>query len=332
MILEHDYLNTNNLNILNENSSIVNEQIYLNTLSPDNISVLYSKNRFIPSIERDLYFYVENIEEWFNKYVHLDEETQKYLNDNTDFQTAKTVNFMGFFGKDADSNIISVVLRNISFGGTFRLYYKFFYDVQKNKLILYRNQLPYSWQDIKTLSSIKEFYWHRNKKNKLNLETPIIVTEGQYDSQFFENSIAAAGIVSTMIIPEKLKKRNLIFVLDNTRTSRIYRASINLLKMGYTVFTWPQRMNPFKDFTEYAEYYYWAKINTFYAKDNDLPDGLIPKIVGSVKLSFQKYADPTDELIDEMKNNLKKIVLSGDNLVSNKDLKTFDKRFSIIYA
>lgn len=332
MILEHDYLNPDNLDILNENSSVVNEQIYVNTLAPDHVSVLYSNNRFIPSYEKELYFYVENIEEWFNKYVFLDEETQEYLNNNTDFQTAKTVNFMGFFGKDAEGNLNNVVLRNISFEGNFRVYYKLFYDKEKGKLILYRNRLPYSWQDIKILSSIKEFYWHRNKKNKLNLDKPIIVTEGQYDSQFFENSIAAAGIASTMIIPEKLKKRNLIFILDNTRTSKIYRASVNLLKMGYTVFTWPQRMNPFKDFTEYAEYYYWAKINTFYAKDNNLSDRVIPKHIGSVKLSFQKYADPSDDLISEIKNNLKKIVLSSDNLVSDKDLKTFDKRFSIIYG
>jgi len=332
MTLEHDYLNTDALQILDENSDTVKQQVYLNSLPSDHVSVLYSNNRFIPSDEKELYFYVENIQDWFDKYVFLDKETQEYLNNNTDFQTAKTVNFMGFFGKDAEGNLNNVVLRNISFEGNFRVYYKLFYDKEKGKLILYRDKLPYSWQDINTLSRIKNFYWHRNKKNKLNLDKPIIVTEGLYDSLFFENSIAAAGVASTMVIPEKLKKRNLIFVLDNSRTSRIYRASVNLLKMGYTVFTWPQRMNQFKDFTEYAEYYYWSKTNTFYAKNDNLPDSVIPKLFNGVQLSFEKHLVPTDEFINEVKNSLKKLVFSSNNLVSDKDLKAFDKRFSIIYG
>ena len=199
MTLEHDYLNTDALQILDENSDTVKQQVYLNSLPSDHVSVLYSNNRFIPSDEKELYFYVENIQDWFDKYVFLDKETQEYLNNNTDFQTAKTVNFMGFFGKDAEGNLNNVVLRNISFEGNFRVYYKLFYDKEKGKLILYRDKLPYSWQDINTLSRIKNFYWHRNKKNKLNLDKPIIVTEGLYDSLFFENSIAGAIVTGKQI-------------------------------------------------------------------------------------------------------------------------------------
>ena len=105
--------------------------------------------------------------------------------------------------------------------------------------------------------------------------------------------------------------------------------------MGYTVFTWPKQMRFFKDFTEYAEHYYLTSTDTFYVKEKNLDyfNNKIPKLKLTgirKKTPLDKYLYPTDSMINEIKNILKSVVFSGDNLVSNNDLKTFDEKFSSI--
>jgi hypothetical protein len=51
--------------------------------------------------------------------------------------------------------------------------------------------------------------------NQLDINKPFIVTEGPFDSMFFENSIATLGIGSMKTLDEKIDDSNATYVLDN---------------------------------------------------------------------------------------------------------------------
>jgi hypothetical protein len=364
----HSYILDKTLISIDESDSIVKEQVYLNTLPPENPAVEYFNTRFISADQKNLFFYVDNLYEWIQKYVYLDEDTENYIKniktisyiknnsrifDGPDkmFDNLKQTQCMGHFGRNASGEITSVLLRTITNSGVNKigkLYLKFFRTKDEKKIILFRTITPYSFNNLEVLQFLRNHYWETISKNKLDLDQPIVVTEGGYDSLFLNNSISCCGIMPGMVIPETLKNKNLIFVFNNNLHNGIYRVSTNLLRMGYTIFSWPKRAIPFKDFSEYAEWYYFYKTNTvnidFSNSNNSISKsiaeaplrkfGLVSPsgITGKMFKLYYESVKYSDEIINEIKNNIKRMVFSSDTLISNKDLKTFDERFSTYYA
>jgi len=75
---------------------------------------------------------------------------------------------------------------------------------------------------------------------RCNPEKRIYVVEGPLDSLFISNAIAMVGASAVSKLPERLKDRDVVFVLDNEpRNSQIVRFNEDLIKQGRKVCIWP---------------------------------------------------------------------------------------------
>jgi hypothetical protein len=71
----------------------------------------------------------------------------------------------------------------------------------------------------------------------VNFSKPIIVTEGQIDSMFLDNSIATTGISkSKLLLDNLLSKSNTLILFDSDSAGK--SQSVSLIKDGYRVFLW----------------------------------------------------------------------------------------------
>lgn len=344
----NDYLRLQEIGEIDNNNYIITEQNYLNNLPETNAGVLYSNNRFVPSEEKQFYFFVEDLYFWFTKYVIFDEETQNFLKNvygkvllkdpNNIFTLGKGYSFIGYACINENQKIFKIHLRNISFsdGPDIRMFLNFLYNTKENKLVyvreIIRPEYPFN---LNKFIEIKDLYWHTNKTKPIDPNKPIVITEGIYDANFFDNSIALGGNIPGLAIPKKYKNSNLIFILDNTPGNKnIYRVSKNALKMGYKVFTWPKSMFLFKDFNDYVRDIYQKRALSFKIEGiNAQPTNFGFKFRTIVKgpspyYSNFKYIFPTDQFIREMKGHLYKTVFLEDNLLGNRDLETFETRYS----
>lgn len=78
----------------------------------------------------------------------------------------------------------------------------------------------------------------------------VFVTEGPIDSMFIENSVATLGMSNWREIPKELRKKNLIFVLDNEpRNKQVTEIMLQIVKQGYKICIWPKNINQ-KDINE----------------------------------------------------------------------------------
>jgi hypothetical protein len=78
-----------------------------------------------------------------------------------------------------------------------------------------------------------------NYFNVLNVDfsKPIMVTEGQIDAMFLNNSIATTGISKSRLLLENLlSKSNTLILFDSDEAGK--KQSIELIKRGYRVFLW----------------------------------------------------------------------------------------------
>jgi hypothetical protein len=71
----------------------------------------------------------------------------------------------------------------------------------------------------------------------VNFSKPIIVTEGQIDSMFLDNSIATTGISkSKLLLDNLLSRSNTLILFDSDSAGK--SQSVSLIKDGYRVFLW----------------------------------------------------------------------------------------------
>lgn len=94
---------------------------------------------------------------------------------------------------------------------------------------------------------IQEIDSLNNYFNVLNVDfsRPIIITEGQIDSMFLDNSIATTGVTkSKALLGSLVTKKNALILFDNDKAGK--EQSIELLKQGYTVFLWTKLMSDLK--------------------------------------------------------------------------------------
>lgn len=109
----------------------------------------------------------------------------------------------------------------------------------KNYSELKKNGLVRNVDDdiITDIDSINNYF------NVLNVDfsKPILVTEGQIDAMFLNNSIATTGISKSKLLLENLlSKSNTLILFDSDLAGKTQ--SIELIKKGYRVFLWNKVM------------------------------------------------------------------------------------------
>ena len=75
--------------------------------------------------------------------------------------------------------------------------------------------------------------------NKISSE-PVFVLEGPIDSMFLPNGVATLGMDSTITIPDFIKEKKLIFVIDNEpRNKNVVKTIESLIEKKFNVVIWP---------------------------------------------------------------------------------------------
>lgn len=76
--------------------------------------------------------------------------------------------------------------------------------------------------------------------DRLNKDGVVYVVEGPLDSLFIPNCVATVGMSDTMNIPDYIKNRSIIFVLDNEpRNSQVIYTMEKLVKDNKKICVWP---------------------------------------------------------------------------------------------
>lgn len=323
--------NPENYGTINETHRLYLNQKLLSTLSIGDPILDYVSARYISSKDLDGFFAVSNLDEWLQYNCKLDENdvnflnlklrnVLKHLNVTSIKELADQVQFTGNICRNADGEINGVNLRIIPYTSKIlntdaqyaRIFLKFFYNKNTDAFELWYDtftgnqkdpeldgQTLNAWRDYYSLIPLRDYTWNSTRKTPLDLNETIFITEGIYDSLFLENSICAGGMVSTLVIPEKLKKKDLLFIIDNQYASGIYKTVSALIKMGYNVLKWPDELRTIKDFNEYADFLY----------------------------KFSNKTLTNDEFINDIKNNIRKLVYSEQNIFKGGDIEAYDKWF-----
>lgn len=109
----------------------------------------------------------------------------------------------------------------------------------KNYSELKKNGLIRQVED-ETISDIDSINNYFNVMN-VDFSKPIMVTEGQIDAMFLDNSIATTGISKSKLLLENLlSKSNTLILFDSDSAGK--SQSVDLIKKGYRVFLWNKVM------------------------------------------------------------------------------------------
>lgn len=109
----------------------------------------------------------------------------------------------------------------------------------KNYSELKKNGLIRQLED-ETISDIDSINNYFNVMN-VDFSKPIMVTEGQIDAMFLDNSIATTGISKSKLLLENLlSKSNTLILFDSDSAGK--SQSVDLIKKGYRVFLWNKVM------------------------------------------------------------------------------------------
>lgn len=74
-------------------------------------------------------------------------------------------------------------------------------------------------------------------------DEPVYVVEGPIDSLFLPNGVATLGMDSSMELPQKIKDKNVIFVIDNQPRNRdVVETLKDLIIKKYNVVLWPNNI------------------------------------------------------------------------------------------
>lgn len=108
------------------------------------------------------------------------------------------------------------------------------YDI-RNYTALQKNGLVKDMTDdfISQVNTINNYFNILN----VNFASPIVITEGQIDSMFLDNSIATTGVSkSKKILGTLITKKNSLVLFDNDKAGK--EQMVDLIKQGYRVFLW----------------------------------------------------------------------------------------------
>jgi hypothetical protein len=129
--------------------------------------------------------------------------------------------------------VLGVSLRRITDGGGPKYNIRNYSEFLKTGLISGIDQ-----DIISKIDSINNYFNILN----INFGYPVIVTEGQIDAMFLDNSIATTGVTkSKALLGTLLSKKNALILFDNDKAGR--EESIKLIKDGYKVFMWANLMD-----------------------------------------------------------------------------------------
>jgi hypothetical protein len=175
-------------------------------IDPDTELGIFIKNRALDNLPA------------FQKCSYFDSKEDKIYLFNLDYRTNK---ILGFAIRRIGEEIIGpkYLIKNYS-------------ELKKNGLI--RNVEDDIITDIDAIN---------NYFNVLNVDfsKPILVTEGQIDAMFLNNSIATTGISKSKLLLENLlSKSNTLILFDSDSAGKTQ--SIDLIKKGYRVFLWNKVM------------------------------------------------------------------------------------------
>ena len=330
--------NPDELGILEETNPLYLNQIFYNQVINDTLNLKvspstinnftnYIASRYVSSDDYSGLLIVDNLYNWIQTNCKFDDNDYKFINlklrDILDHFGVTTINdlgdrlqFLGNIRRNYNGDIQGIHLRSIPYdtitNNNVRMFLKFFYNKKKDIFEVWYDTFSgdpkdprlegvnlNAWRDYYKLTPLREFNWNKIKKEQLNLNERIFVTESIYDSLFLENSMCLGGVVQAMLVPEKLKRKDILFILDNSKTSFMYTAGTNLVRMGYSVFAWPKSMDLFKDFNEYVSFIY-------------------------------RYSDKTltnDEFVKIAKGYIRKLVYTDKNIINGGDLEGYDKWF-----
>jgi hypothetical protein len=154
----------------------------------------------------------------FNECAYFDSRDDKIYLFNIDLKSGKV---LGFAIRRIGEDVIGpkYLIKNYS-------------ELKKNGLV--RNVEDDIVSDI---DSINNYF------NVLNVDfsKPILVTEGQIDAMFLNNSIATTGISKSKLLLENLlSKSNTLILFDSDVAGKTQ--SVDLIKKGYRVFLWNKMM------------------------------------------------------------------------------------------
>jgi len=109
-------------------------------------------------------------------------------------------------------------------------------DLKKNNIV--------SEIDEDILNKINAINNYFNILN-INFNAPVIVTEGQIDSMFLDNSIATTGVSkSKTILGAVISKKNARILFDNDKAGK--QESLKFINQGYRVFMWSKLISELK--------------------------------------------------------------------------------------
>ena len=176
-------------------------------IDPDTELGLFIKNRALDTLPA------------FQKCSYFDSREDKIYLFNLDLRTGKILGFaIRRIGEDINGP--KYLIKNYS-------------ELKKNGLV--RNVEDDIISDI---DSINNYF------NVMNVDfsKPILVTEGQIDAMFLNNSIATTGISKSKLLLENLlSKSNTLILFDSDMAGKTQ--SVDLIKKGYRVFLWNKVMS-----------------------------------------------------------------------------------------
>lgn len=158
----------------------------------------------------------------FNKSCYYDSRENKIYIFNLDLISGK---------------VLGLAIRKIdedSYGPKYNI--KNYTDLKKNNIV--------SEIDEDILNKINAINNYFNILN-INFNSPVIVTEGQIDSMFLNNSIATTGVSkSKTILGSIISKKNARILFDNDKAGK--KESLNFINKGYRVFMWSKIISELK--------------------------------------------------------------------------------------
>ncbi len=158
----------------------------------------------------------------FNKSCYYDSRENKIYIFNLDLISGK---------------VLGLAIRKIdedSYGPKYNI--KNYTDLKKNNIV--------SEIDEDILNKINAINNYFNILN-INFNSPVIVTEGQIDSMFLNNSIATTGVSkSKTILGSIISKKNARILFDNDKAGK--KESLNFINKGYRVFMWSKILSELK--------------------------------------------------------------------------------------
>jgi len=201
--------NPSSIKKIRDGYKILGDLVKLKDLPSDHNAVKFANMRLIPKEYWDLLYYTED----FGKF-------SKGLDPETNYRESEERLVIPFFNSKGD--VVAAQGRALSMSSEVNA----------------RNTLKYL--TVKADKSIDRLFYGLWRCNP---EKRVYVVEGPIDSLFIKNAIAMVGASSINKLPERLRDKDVVFVLDNEpRNEQIVKFNEELIKQGRQVCIWPESL------------------------------------------------------------------------------------------